>query len=85
MGANQQPTTLWSLKEMAMLYDPGQAPPPVRASLLGDLEMMENGSTMRMSTTRPSMGLSPQGPLLCFFSRPPSLLLPPLLSLVLVM
>lgn len=58
--ADQQSATLCNLKEMAVLYDPGQAPPPAWASLLGSLKVMENGSNARMSTTRPSMGL-PQG------------------------
>lgn len=57
---NQQSATLWNLKQMAVLCEPGQAPPPAWASLLGNLKVMENGSSARMSTSRPSVGL-PQG------------------------
>lgn len=64
---------------MAVLYDPGQARPPAWASLLGNLKVMENGSSARMSTQGP-----PWDSLLLFFQAPVSYLLPPPLPPLLV-
>lgn len=81
--ANQQSAAFWNLKQMAVLYDPGQAPPPAWASLLGNLKVMENGSSARVSTQGPPWG-SLRDSLLLFFQAPVSYLLPPPLPPLLV-
>ena len=50
-GVNQQSATVWNLKGNAVLCDPGQDLPPLWASLVGHLEVMEKGSNIRTSAT----------------------------------